>query len=47
MQEVFEKILDRLENLGWVFADYYPDGTNISRVRESEKHEYRKSMCNI
>lgn len=32
MQEVFEKIIEKLSNLGWVFADYYPDGTNISRV---------------
>ena len=32
MQEVFEKIIERLANIGWVFADYYPDGTNISRV---------------
>ena len=32
MQEVFEKIIEKLANLGWVFADYYPDGTNISRV---------------
>lgn len=32
MQKVFEKIIEKLENLGWVFADYYPDGTNISRV---------------
>ena len=28
----FEKILERLQNIGWVYADYYPDGTNISRV---------------
>lgn len=32
MKEVFEKIIERLANIGWVFADYYPDGTNISRV---------------
>lgn len=32
MQEVFEKIIEKLTNMGWVFADYYPDGTNISRV---------------
>ena len=32
MKEVFEKIIEKLSNLGWVFADYYPDGTNISRV---------------
>lgn len=32
MQDVFENIIEKLENLGWVFSDYYPDGTNISRV---------------
>ena len=32
MNEAFEKILDRLQNIGWVYADYYPDGTNISRI---------------
>lgn len=30
-----DKVVKQLENLGWVFADYYPDGTNISR--ESRK----------
>lgn len=30
-----DKVVEQLENLGWVFADYYPDGTNISR--ESRK----------
>lgn len=28
-----DKVVGQLENLGWVFADYYPDGTNISRER--------------
>lgn len=30
-----DKVVEQLENLGLVFADYYPDGTNISR--ESRK----------
>ena len=32
MNKAFDKILERLQNIGWVYADYYPDGTNISRV---------------
>ena len=32
MQEVFEKIIEKLTNIEWAFADYYQHGTNISRV---------------
>ena len=32
MNKAFEKILERLKNIGWVYADYYPDGTNMSRI---------------
>lgn len=29
MQEFIEKLIERLEKLGWVYADYYPDETEI------------------
>ena len=31
MQEIFEKIKERLEELGWVFSAYYPDGTEVNK----------------
>lgn len=31
MQKYFEKIIERLEELGWVFAEYYPDGTEVNK----------------
>ena len=34
MKEFVEKLIGRLEELGWVFADYYPDGTAINRKRK-------------
>lgn len=34
MQRVFEKIKECLDNLGWVFADYYPDGTELHKERK-------------
>ena len=30
MKEFIEKLIKRLEKLGWVYADYYPDETEIS-----------------
>lgn len=29
MKEFIEKLIKRLEKLGWVYADYYPDETEI------------------
>ena len=34
MNEFIEKLIGRFEELGWVFADYYPDGTEIHKVRK-------------
>lgn len=34
MKEFVEKLIGRLEELGWVFADYYPDGTEIHKERK-------------
>ena len=31
MQEIFEKIRERLKELGWVFGEYYPDGTEVNK----------------
>lgn len=40
MQEIFEKIIERLEELGWVFAEYYPDGTEVNkRTRKSVAYD--------
>ena len=40
MQEVFEKIKERLKELGWVFAEYYPDGTAVNiRTRKSVAYD--------
>ena len=34
MKEFVEKLIERLEELGWVFADYYPDGIEIHKIRK-------------
>ena len=34
MNEFIEKLIGRLEELGWVYADYYPDETAIHRQRK-------------
>lgn len=40
MQEIFEKIKERLKELGWVFAEYYPDGTAVNkRTRKSVAYD--------
>ena len=33
MKEFIKKLIGRLEELGWVFADYYPNGTEMHKVR--------------
>lgn len=40
MQKYFEKIKERLKGLDWVFATYYPDGTEINkRTRKSVAYD--------
>ena len=40
MKTVFEKIIERLKELGWGFAEYYPDGTEINkRTRKSVAYD--------
>ena len=34
VKEFVEKLIERLEELGWVFADYYPDGIGIKKIRK-------------
>lgn len=34
MKEFTDKLISRLEKLGWVYADYYPDETAIHRQRK-------------
>lgn len=40
MQEIFEKIMERLKELGWAFGEYYPDGTEVNkRTRKSVAYD--------